>query len=569
MGGKGNVRRSRGVGGPRAPPQNQARDRRPVSGDILTGEVIEWRAHWGWAFPNEPINHPMVRKNNGKVFIHGADARNPDEAQAVAVGCHVEFSLYVDSKGLGAEEWAVLDGGGGADFGYQQAPTFQNRRGGYWVPRHMQQAEEHADYSAQDPPQPEGNEEPLPEGWEMVWSAEHGEWYFWHGDSKTSAWTRPTGPPHVAGTEAAAGTEQQAAPPQKRSRTAKAAGKAATKAVETTADEAPLPEGWEEHFDPEHGEVYYWHKESETTTWERPVGQPSEQENATGPGRPAADAGGQLLSRHRIKGRIAKWQGTSGFAVPAQDVDDSLIPVLEQSEYRITVNASDVQDGQRLITGSKVDFLLYNDDSGLSAIEVRLLQAPTAPSGENGSSGSGKGAKVGAEALGACCTKGSKGLGKQQHQQQEAASDGSEDNGEAPLLPGWEKVWDQENQAFYFWHKDSRQSSWERPALGGDSGAAEDAVAGEGDEVVEDDVEGDDADVLEATDATDDASGEVTGNQKVMPRARSSVGGAKIPAQPKAPPPNASAKAGAPAAFANRMSGQQAALQALKRQRKW
>jgi len=564
------VRRSGGVGGPRAPPYNQASNRRPVSNDIFTGEVIEWRAHWGWAFPNEPINHPMVRKNNGRIFIHGADARSPDEAQAVAVGCHVEFSLYADSKGLGAEEWAVLDEGGG------EAPAPQTRRG-YWVQRHTQQAEEGADYSAQDeeagaegdPPQPEGNEEPLPEGWEMVWSADHGEWYFWHGDSKTSAWTRPTGPPTIDGAEAeqasskggaAAGNEagSDAAPPQKRSRTGKATGKTAGKAAGKEApkastkadDKAPLPEGWEEHFDPQHGEVYYWHPQSETTTWERPVGQPNDQEeHTTGPGRPAADAGGQLLSRHRIKGRIAKWQGTSGFAVPAQDVDDSLIPVLEQSEYRITVTASDVQDGQRLITGSKVDFLLYNDDSGLSAIEVRLLQAPTPPSGENGSAGKGKGAaassaKAGAEALGACCTKGSKGLGKQQQQQQqEAATDGAEDNGEAPLLPGWEQVWDQENQAFYFWHAASRQSSWERPAVGGDSPAVEDGVEEEGAEYVED-VEGEDAEEVEATDASI-PSGDATDKQQVMPRPQGTVGGAKIPASPKA------------------------AAQALKRQRKW
>eukprot|EP00811_Abedinium_folium_P004159 NODE_13827_length_1144_cov_5.941003.p1 GENE.NODE_13827_length_1144_cov_5.941003~~NODE_13827_length_1144_cov_5.941003.p1 ORF type:complete len:257 (+),score=77.48 NODE_13827_length_1144_cov_5.941003:81-773(+) len=36
---------------------------------------------------------------------------------------------------------------------------------------------------------------------------------------------------------------------------------------------------------------------------------------------------------------------------------------------------------------------------------------------------------------------------------------------DGPLLPGWEQQWSDDHHCRYFWHKATRQSSWERPAV--------------------------------------------------------------------------------------------------------
>merc|ERR1711924_206953 len=36
---------------------------------------------------------------------------------------------------------------------------------------------------------------------------------------------------------------------------------------------------------------------------------------------------------------------------------------------------------------------------------------------------------------------------------------------DGPLLPGWEEGWSEEHQCHFYWHKATKQSSWERPAV--------------------------------------------------------------------------------------------------------
>merc|ERR1712129_57322 len=35
---------------------------------------------------------------------------------------------------------------------------------------------------------------------------------------------------------------------------------------------------------------------------------------------------------------------------------------------------------------------------------------------------------------------------------------------ESPLPPGWEKIWSEEHENYYHWHKATKTASWERPA---------------------------------------------------------------------------------------------------------
>merc|ERR1712129_645663 len=39
-----------------------------------------------------------------------------------------------------------------------------------------------------------------------------------------------------------------------------------------------------------------------------------------------------------------------------------------------------------------------------------------------------------------------------------------EEEDESPLPPGWEKIWSDEHENYYYWHKATKTASWEHPA---------------------------------------------------------------------------------------------------------
>ncbi|OLQ07240.1 hypothetical protein AK812_SmicGene9340 [Symbiodinium microadriaticum] len=63
----------------------------------------------------------------------------------------------------------------------------------------------------------------------------------------------------------------------------------------------------------------------------------------------------------------------------------------------------------------------------------------------------------------------------QSHWEEEDDAPGGEEeekpDSDAPLLPGWEQHWSEEHSCVYYWHKATKQSSWERPALPVQGGA--------------------------------------------------------------------------------------------------
>jgi len=72
-----------------------------VSEVAITGEIIEWKGKYGWLRPHAEIQHPMAKKRGGRVFMSSKDVAGSLD---LAVGSVVQFHVYEDPTGLGAEE---------------------------------------------------------------------------------------------------------------------------------------------------------------------------------------------------------------------------------------------------------------------------------------------------------------------------------------------------------------------------------------------------------------------------------------------------------------------------------
>jgi len=396
---------------------SQMNGRKLAFADRIVGTVEEWGGNWGWIVPLQHVTHPLFR---GKLYAHRRDVKcNPSYMGA---GSTVDFLLYADSRGLGAGDIREADA--------SAVPAGQ---------------EEEVD-AAKDK---------LPPGWEKHWSDEHGEFYYWNKSTKETSWVPPEAP-----------DEDEA---------------------DEDDDNDDLPDGWSENFDPETNATYFWHAPSKTTTWERPrrprkkeaPADHDDEENEDPPETEEAvrqpNADEPVLGQQRVKGRVDKWQGFFGWISPMQELSADLKPLLENRDA-IYCNWRDVEAGVTLKAGSLVDFLLYADDNGLGASSVRLQK-------EDG------------EAPAAVVTKkGTKRLPyqkddmlelerqwkKQDAELAEGADEATEEQiaaepaegvvdaielEDAPLLPGWEQVWSEESSCFYYWHRKTKMSSWERPCV--------------------------------------------------------------------------------------------------------
>jgi len=271
---------------------------------------------------------------------------------------------------------------------------------------------------------------PLPAGWERMWSDEHKEHYYWHQASKESAWVRPTSDGSSGG------------------------------------DDEDLPDGWSKHYDAKQEEWYYWNKATKTASWEKPTrraqgGQPQSARTVERDVRPAAE--GPVLGQQRIRGRVTNWQSTFGWITPQGRLSDDLQPLLERNQDKIYVNWRDVQKGVNMEVGTAVDFLVYADDNGLGAQDVRLQAKAQKNTGHNKA----------VAALEEEWAEQDAQLAGIDGEWEAAAAVGvaepdqsfADDGFEGELLPGWEQVWSDENNCHYYWHKSTKTASWERPAV--------------------------------------------------------------------------------------------------------
>eukprot|EP00913_Durusdinium_trenchii_P017791 g16717.t1 len=78
-----------------------------VSSEPMRGEVLEWKSKFGWIKAHSSIDHPLLEKHRGKIYVNVIDLLNRD---SLAPGDTCEFQLFSDVSGLGAEECWVLGG---------------------------------------------------------------------------------------------------------------------------------------------------------------------------------------------------------------------------------------------------------------------------------------------------------------------------------------------------------------------------------------------------------------------------------------------------------------------------
>jgi len=71
-----------------------------LSAEKFTGTVSAWKGKYGWIKPAEAIDHPLASKHQGDLFAGMDDI----QGGMLRIGAQVEFHIFEDSSGLGAEE---------------------------------------------------------------------------------------------------------------------------------------------------------------------------------------------------------------------------------------------------------------------------------------------------------------------------------------------------------------------------------------------------------------------------------------------------------------------------------
>eukprot|EP00746_Dinoflagellata_sp_MGD_P162405 gnl/MRDRNA2_/MRDRNA2_89949_c0_seq1.p1 gnl/MRDRNA2_/MRDRNA2_89949_c0~~gnl/MRDRNA2_/MRDRNA2_89949_c0_seq1.p1 ORF type:complete len:364 (+),score=118.50 gnl/MRDRNA2_/MRDRNA2_89949_c0_seq1:100-1191(+) len=81
--------------------------RQRISDDLVTGIIASWTGKFGWINPTMQVVHEKAKKNKGKIYFHVCDLiGHPDQIEE---GQEVQFKLYVDESGLGAEECVCMN----------------------------------------------------------------------------------------------------------------------------------------------------------------------------------------------------------------------------------------------------------------------------------------------------------------------------------------------------------------------------------------------------------------------------------------------------------------------------
>mmetsp|Transcript_53864 Transcript_53864/g.136769 ORF Transcript_53864/g.136769 Transcript_53864/m.136769 type:complete len:336 (-) Transcript_53864:90-1097(-) len=76
--------------------------RNRITAEKFTGTVTDWKGKYGWIQPAEEVQHEKAAKHQGRLFVSKDDLEGG--AEELAPGTAVEFHIWEDSTGLGAEE---------------------------------------------------------------------------------------------------------------------------------------------------------------------------------------------------------------------------------------------------------------------------------------------------------------------------------------------------------------------------------------------------------------------------------------------------------------------------------
>mmetsp|Transcript_57582 Transcript_57582/g.106404 ORF Transcript_57582/g.106404 Transcript_57582/m.106404 type:complete len:452 (-) Transcript_57582:75-1430(-) len=122
----GFAQRARAKAMPQKEPREQqapdASNREAVLLEPITGTCVKSFGKVAFLAPDQAIDHPMAEQRKGSIYVHQQDV---DGEEILLPGAKVEFTVYADEKGLGAENLHILSQGDG-----EQEAFGRNRRRG-------------------------------------------------------------------------------------------------------------------------------------------------------------------------------------------------------------------------------------------------------------------------------------------------------------------------------------------------------------------------------------------------------------------------------------------------------
>jgi len=402
----------------------------PVEKHVFTeervkGYISQWQSTWGWVVPQQKIENPQGKflntAPNPRIYFHINDARS---GSPKAEGDEISFFLYKDERGIGAAD-VTLKSEDEAEGGEEMAEEAV--------------AEEAGEEGA------EGEEAQEEAQVEEEWAPEAEDAGTWGG----SALAKST-PKMAAAPPKASIMPKAKATVMPKAKAATIQPKAAVAAVAPPATSFP----------------------SFTST--------------------------RIGSKRRFRGKVNKWSGVFGWITPTDTLPEDLKSALMRFNAGIYTSWRHLQQGIKPEAGIAVDFTVESDENGLVALDVGI----TMKAGVNndpfaevqkalgGSIGSLKAelertallekkkAEAAAEPMEeeqqeeeqqeGAYEKEAEAEEEQAYAEEESweapqASQETSGEEEAPLPPGWEAIWSNEHECFYFWHKVSKTPAWERP----------------------------------------------------------------------------------------------------------
>lgn len=349
----------------------------------IYGEVDVWNSKFGWIKPATPISHPEIQKHKGKVYVAAKDI----VGKPIFKGAKVEFFMYKDANGLGAELCRVV--GGVAATSQQPAPKV---------------AVATSPAVSSSSPKPPGFKAPAPK-----WAAKPGSATSSAGGAKAPGAQVPQKvplkphPPQFAPKGAVKGGSD-ADKIEKKDKFGRpmvtGSGKGgiipgksgvATGKGGVVSGKGPAPTVTPTGAKPviktitKQGVTFKQVQTAASPAFKGSVAAVSKpaQASATAVSKPqsggqASTDGRERIHNLRLKGTVTKWFGKFGWIQPTDSIDH---PLANRHRGEIHVKAEDTFPGQVLKKDAFVDFLVYADKAGLGADKVRICPKPGAPSG--------------------------------------------------------------------------------------------------------------------------------------------------------------------------------------------
>jgi hypothetical protein len=417
-GGLGGKNTGKGDGKPAAPVEKKV-----YTDERVKGYISQWQGSWGWVVPQQKIENMQFKflntATNPRIYFHVNDSRT---ASPKAEGDEVSFFLYKDERGIGAADVTLQTEDEPAEGGEEMA-------GEEAAEEAAEEGAEGEEWAQEEAPEDEGS---------------------WDGGNALAKSTPKAAPK-------ASAPKAKAIMPKAKGQTMPPKAKAAIQPPKAAAAEPEAPKVF-------------------------------------------SSIGSSLTkTKRRFKGKVTKWcHGVYGWIEPKDNLPEDLKSALMRYNAGIYTNWRHLQQGIKMDAGLAVDFTIEADENGLVALDV----GTTGKAGVNndpfaevqkalgGSIGSLKAElertallekkkKAEAEAPPEPAEE------EQPEQEAEAeeeqayaeeeswGQDAAQETGgsvpvlrgeeEAPLPPGWDAIWSDEHESYYYWHKASKTPAWERP----------------------------------------------------------------------------------------------------------